>query len=441
MPNRRDVLIHALAFAIGGIGGAARGAAAGLPGKRTPGVRSIVPRAATIRRLGGIGDGYKMTLAGDGRQYVVVNDGPGWANPPTAFHNSRLWTVAGSVQQPVFREVAGYPDLNKANRPETAPQYYGHGALAVRGRIYQFLGTLDRATDRPRHWTGAKLIYSDDAGRTWCNGDGTCPVTWEDWSAQSRDHFAFFGEPDGCFSLLSIVQMGRDYGANRDGYIYVYGLNGNVDGKMDELVMFRAPVDNLLDRKGYEFFAGRSADGSARWASDIAARAVAHHFPRGWVNRTNLFPGDLVVESWLPSIVYNEPLGLYMMTSAGIGCAPDGTEFGKPSYFGFWVSLAPWGPWRQVYEDAAWTPGGNMAARAYAPQIAPGWIAADGKSLWLVWADLQGIRSFGRDEALLTAALEKADGAARRAAVEVDFIRRYMPGFSFNMQRVDILLD
>ena len=49
-----------------------------------------------------------------------------------------------------------------------------------------------------------------------------------------------------------------------------------------------------------------------------------------------------------------------MMTSAGIGCAPDGTEFGKPSYFGFWVSLAPWGPWRQVYEDAAWTPGGNM---------------------------------------------------------------------------------
>ena len=107
-----------------------------------------------------------MTLAADGRQYVVVNDGPGWADPPTAFYNSRLWTVAGSIQEPKFREVAGYPDLNKANRPENAPQYYGHGVLAVRGRIYQFLSTLDRATDRPRHWTGTKLIYSDDAGQT-----------------------------------------------------------------------------------------------------------------------------------------------------------------------------------------------------------------------------------------------------------------------------------
>ena len=128
------------------------------------------------------------------------------------------------------------------------------------------------------------------------------------------------------------------------------------------------------------------------------------------------------------------------MASAGIGAAPDGTEFGKPSYLGIWIAQAPWGPWRQIHEDSAWTPGGNPAARAYAPQIAPGWIAADGRSFWLSWADLDGIRAFGRDEALMAAAVAKATTPAARTAVEVDFIRRYMPGFSLNTQRIDLIL-
>jgi len=138
--------------------------------------------------------------------------------------------------------------------------------------------------------------------------------------------------------------------------------------------------------------------------------------------------------------VYNEPLDLYLMTSAGIGCAPDGTEFGKPSYFGFWVSSTPWGPWRQIHEETAWTPQGDPAACAYAPQIAPKWIAPDGKSLWLVWSDLKGLRSFARDRALLDASLEKADTAEKRGAVMADFTRRYLPGYSFNAQRVDLVL-
>jgi hypothetical protein len=129
------------------------------------------------------------------------------------------------------------------------------------------------------------------------------------------------------------------------------------------------------------------------------------------------------------------------MTSAGIGCAPDGSEFGKPSYFGCWVSSTPWGPWRQIHEETAWTPGNDLAARAYAPQIAPKWIAADGKSFWLIWADLQGIRSFARDRALLEASLEKADTSEKRSAVMSDFTRRYMPRYAFNAQRVDLKLS
>lgn len=380
-----------------------------------------------------------MTWDAEDRQYVVVNDGSGWVEQPKAFYNSRLWTVSGGVEKAKFAEVSGYPDLSDAAHPDTAPRYFGHGLLAVRGRLFQFLSTLDQATDRPRHWVGSKLIYSADKGRTWCNQDGVSPVTWEDWDRQSRERLVFFQEPQGSFSMLSILQMGRDYSANRDGYVYVYGLNGNVDGRMNELVMFRVPLEQLLNRRAYEFFGGRQGNGSARWVKDIEARAIVHTFPRGWVNSANLFADDLIVESWLPSVVYNEPLGLYLMTSAGIGCAPDGTAFGKPSYFGFWIASTPWGPWRQIREETAWTPGGDLAARAYAPQIAPKWIAADGKSFWLVWADLQGIRSFARDRSLLEAAIEKAQSAEERGAVMSDFTRRYMPRYACNAQRVDLI--
>jgi len=347
MPNRRDVLQGTCALALGATGAARivpaaqdAPASSGSGGRAVP-VRSVIRRDETILRLGGLGDGYKMTWDADDRQLVVVNDGAGWVENPTAFYGARLWATGGGIQNAVFSEVSGYPDLNDSARPENSPRYFGHGLLAVRGRLYQFLSTLDQATKRPRHWNGAKLIYSVDKGRTWCNQDGSSPVVWEDWSMQSRERLAFFEEPHGAFSLLSILQMGRDYSANQDGYIYVYGLNGNVDGRMNELVMFRVPIAQLLNRRAYEFFGGRRSDGSARWVKDVEARAAVHTFPRGWVNRTNLFADDLVVESWLPSVVYNEPLGLYLMASAGIGCAPDGTEFGKPSYFGVWASSTP----------------------------------------------------------------------------------------------------
>jgi hypothetical protein len=89
----------------------------------------------------------------------------------------------------------------------------------------------------------------------------------------------------------------------------------------------------------------------------------------------------------------------------------------------------------------AWTPDNDPAARAYAPRIAPKWIAADGKSFWLVWADLEGILTFAHDEPLMTAALEKADSPEKRAAVQSDFIQRYMPRYACNAQRVDLILD
>jgi len=447
MPTRRDILKHTGALALGVTGlhhavqAAPNTAAPGSPVTPGPRIQSVVRRDETIRRLGGLGDGYEMTWDDLDRQYVVVNDGTGWVDKPTAFYNTRLWTLTGGSQDAAPEEVSGYPELNDTTRPEKGAQYFGHGLLVVRGQLYQFLSTLDQATERPRHWIGAKLIYSKDHGRTWCNRDGTSPVVWENVPARSRANLTFFQEPDEAFSLLSIVQMGQDYRANRDGYIYVYGLNGNVDGRMNELVLFRVPIAKFLDRDAYEYFGGRGANGSARWARDIQARAVVHSFPRGWVNRKNLLPDDLVVESWLPSVVYNEPLGVYLMASAGIGCTPAGVEFGKPSYLGFYVSTTPWGPWRQIHEETAWTPAGDPAARAYFPRIAPKWIAPAGNSFYLVWSDLKGLIAFSGIEARMTAAQQKATTPEQRSAIQADFTRRYLPGYSFNVQQVELVMS
>ena len=131
------------------------------------------------------------------------------------------------------------------------------------------------------------------------------------------------------------------------------------------------------------FLPGRTADGGAKWSGRIEDRATVHTFPAGYVN-TKVHP-----YAWQPSVVYYAPAGQYLMTSWGMGVSKSGKWFAKPSYLGFWTAPQPWGPWKQVYEEREWTPGGDKSARCYQPQIAPKWIAEDGKTFWLVWTDYQ----------------------------------------------------
>ena len=264
-------------------------------------------------------------------------------------------------------------------------RYYGFGILALNGCIYHFLSTPNHPFRQPgARFVGAKLIYSPDNGRTWRNQDGS-PLRWEVWDERSRENMAFFYEPGDAFSLLTVLQMGRNYEHNRDGYVYIYAPNGNEEGSMNQLVMFRVAKEKILDRSAYEYFVSRNPEGTANWSTDVTARGVVHSFPTGWVN-SRIHP-----YAWHPSVVYNAPLGVYMMVNWGMGCARDGMWFGKPSYLGFWTAPKPWGPWTQVHEDTAWTPEEDSAARAYQPQIAPRWIAPDGQSFWLVFTDFQEV--------------------------------------------------
>ena len=351
-------------------------------------IKGIQRLDETLVRAGGQGDNWHMTWANNDKLYAGLCDGSGWPDVPGytgASYNARLYILNGAPPHVSFEHVPGYPDLLSEAFPNFS-RYYGFGIIALDGAIYQYLSTPNHPFSLPNpYFTGAKLIYSPDNGQTWRNQDGSV-LRWEPWDERNHENMVFLEEePKGAFSLLTVLQMGRNYEHNRDGYVYVYSPNGGTEGTMNELVMFRVSKERVLDRSSYEYFAGRTPDGGAKWTPDITARGIVHTFPSGWVN-TQIHP-----YAWHPSVVYNAPLGVYMMANWGMGCAPDGMWFGKPSYLGFWIAPQPWGPWTQIHEDTAWMPGGDAQARAYQPQIGPKWIAPDGKSFWLVHTDFQEI--------------------------------------------------
>ena len=341
----------------------------------------------TTGKSGRSGDNWHMTWADDGKQYVALCDGEGWPDIPGhtgAAHNTRVYAMSGDAPHHRLEHLPGYPDLLSEKSPNCC-RYYGFGIVAVGGCIYHFVSTPNYPFDRAGgRFVGAKLIYSSDHGRSWKNQDGS-PLRWEPWEDRNRENMVFFYEPDEAFSLLTLLQMGRNYEHNTDGFVYIYAPNGNEEGNMNQLVMCRAAIGSILDRSSYEYFVSRGTDGTASWSRDINARGVVHTFPSGWVN-SKVHP-----YAWHPSVAYNAPLKTYMMVNWGMGCDGDGMWFGKPSYLGFWTATQPWGPWTQVHEEQAWMPTGDPVARAYQPQISPGWIADDGRSFWLVFTDFQRV--------------------------------------------------
>ena len=274
----------------------------------------------TTVRLGGNGDNWHMTWANDDRQYTALCDGRGWPQMPEypdRTYNARVFAIRGDMPRPTFAYLPGYPHLPCPSLPE-GNIYYGFGIIAIDGCLYHFMSTPNHLFREPEpRFVGAKLVYSPDNGKTWKNQDGS-PMRWELWEERNRNNMVFFYEPGDAFSLLTVLQMGKNYQANRDGYVYVYAPDGNRPGGMNRLNMFRVPKDRILHRQSYEYFVSGSDDGSARWSRNIEERGTVHAFPEGWVN-TMVHP-----YAWHPSVVYNSALGCYMMANWGMGCAPAG---------------------------------------------------------------------------------------------------------------------
>jgi len=399
---------------------------------RGPRVKSAVRRDETIVRSGGYGWVSGMTWTADDRFLVGIGEGAEWPGLPNDLQfESGLIDVAGDPQDATFQVVAGYPVLSIYNwfRPGGDPAYYAFGTLAVDNYVYQYLSTFHGSAyfragkEVHEHFVFpdlkcTKLIYSTDHGRTWSNQDGTQPVYFEQSKDQSRKSMIFWDEPNSLFSAVILLQMGKGYSGNRDGYVYGYSMaNG---GSAAELAMFRVPRAQVLAKEHYEYFVARQADGGARWTRDINACAAVHRLPSNWA-------------CW--SIVHNAPLELYMMTAYYSKGIDDLTDTVEPARLGFWVAPQPWGPWEQIYEESPWRPGGNGTYIA-GPHISPKWISNDGKSFWMTWTDWSKTSEIS-PEYLIELWYASSDKESRVKDHE-SFLTH--ANFRFNRQRVDLVI-
>jgi uncharacterized protein (TIGR03437 family) len=318
----------------------------------------------------GHGDNWHMTWAADDYQYTALGDGKGWENGTE--YNTRVYRLIDGPANLRPQLLSEYPVVLSSLQ-----QWYGYGILAIDNRLYHFIGHIDTQSF-PRRFVGAKLVYSPDHGESWKNADGT-PMSFEQ---PSEATMFSWNTPDNTFSLVSVLQAGKNYSDNTDGYVYIYAPNGATDDKMRQLVMARVPKDKVLSKSAYEYFVSRKADGSATWSRRIEDRGVVHQYPAGWVASDAPY-------SWNPSIAYNKPLNIYLMAAAGTA-RNRGRLFNSPSYLGIYTAPQPWGPWTQIHENTAWISGGDASTRLYQPVIAPKWIAEDGKSFYLVFSDAKG---------------------------------------------------
>ena len=352
----------------------------------------VVFHKDTLFRSDNRGDNWCLTWAADGSQVTSMCDG-NWLGGETSYH-SHLYRVIGGPDDFRRADIPNYPQFAWGTG-----SWFGYGIVSIDGALYATISKTPR-----NRWSGPfrglKLLRSSDNGHSWyrLNRRGEQrPIGPKDEARNEVNvEEMFFLEESGLghqeqeaypFSFVAFAQHGRDNSAARDGYVYIYSPEG---AHAHKLLLARVPQNKLGVRGAWEYYAGR--DGvEPIWTKDLNLRGCVHTFPRksdkghyfGWY-------------SWLPSVVWNEGLGVYIMVNGGTYAGRGMTESDKDYYdswmhtetgsLGFWYARKPYGPWRKFHYTDYWTVD-DPGNRTYQPKLSPKWISADGKQMVLIWSD------------------------------------------------------
>jgi hypothetical protein len=309
-------------------------------------------------------------------------------------YSNRLYRLVGGPDDFTREDIPAYPEFKFGARG-----WFGYGIASVDGAIYSFVSKCPKNS-----WSGPfrgmKLWISSDNGATWARvnaaGDERLIGTTDDARHSIERDEMFFFEEEGVnahgqiaypFSFCDIAQHGRDNNAARDGYVYIYSPEG---ARSHELLLARVPRDRVGTRQAWEYFSGWDG-GTSQWSSALGDRKPIHTFPEAGEN------GDVFGwYSWLPSVVWNAPLGLYTMVNGGTYGGHGMTDKAEDYYsawmhtrsgsLGFWYAENPWGPWTQFFYTDEWTVD-DPNNRTYQPKLSPKWISDDGARMILIWSD------------------------------------------------------
>lgn len=346
----------------------------------------------TLYRSDARGDNWCITWVADDSQITSMCDG-NWLNGKDSYHN-RLYRIIGGPAGFTRGDIAGYPQYIWGTG-----SWFGYGIVSVDGVLYSVVSKTP-ANQWSGPFRGIKLFKSANNGRTWyrVNRHG------EERRIAPRDEARNLASPDEMFflqefglahaaqeaypfSFVDFAKNGRDNSAAKDNYLYIYSPEG---AHAHKLLLARVPKDKLGLRRAWEYFEEYS-DGKPVWTHDIRKRGYAHIFPEK--SRDGKYFGWY---SWLPCVVWNEGLGLYIMVNGGTYAGRKMTSSDKDYYdswmhtetgsLGFWYSEKPYGPWREFYYTDYWTVD-DPKNRTYQPKLSPKWINEDGRQMVLIWSD------------------------------------------------------
>lgn len=360
-------------------------------GKVTP--IGIIFHKDTLYRSNNKGDNWCITWAADDSQITSMDDGD-WLRGKRFYHN-HLYRIIGGPDKFSRHDLPNYPDLS--GKPGS---WFGYGIVSVDGNLYSVISkTPGGSWSGP--FRGIKLLKSPDNGQTWYRTNrrgGQRKLVGPNDDARNTVNAGemFFLEEYGLphqkqkaypFSYVDFVQCGRDNQAAKDDYLYIYSPEG---AHAHTLLLARVPKDKLGIRSAWEYFK-KYQNNRSTWTSDITKRGHAYVYPEkskdgnyfGWY-------------SWLPSVVWNEGLGLYIMVNGGTYAGHGMTSSDKDYYdrwmhtrtgsLGFWYSTKPYGPWHQFYYTDYWT-ADNPKNLTYQPKLSPKWISKDGRDMIFIWSD------------------------------------------------------
>jgi hypothetical protein len=323
------------------------------------------------------GDLWANTWADDDGLYMAWGDGTGMADCAPTFTGTSPsawgdgWTYvetspgcfeigrppADGVMQALFCDVfdcnAGcYPlcpftpfGLLRLTGDLPAPEPCAGGACVIARDIPSGdAGSARGSNDKP-----SSLLFAD--GRLYLAAHRPAVAPVYGYIAVSDDRGRTFSEVPGSpwgegslFRVLMLINMGRAYELNEDGFVYGLGLPQEIaDPLVPMLVhLLRVPRDDLADYDRYEYFSGSAQ--RPEWSSDpAAARAL---------------PGIETIAQG--SVIYHPGIDRYLFLS---GLNELETLTGA-----LYEAPAPWGPWTR----AAAVPGGfipSLIAKGSGPDF------------------------------------------------------------------------
>ena len=242
---------------------------------------------------------------------------------PCVLTQAGVFRLEGPVDQ--FSGCDREQCIRSIHIPSGIPQFkYGTDPTTRRGdkpsSLLFYNGTL--------YWHGHQLMasphygyiaYSTDYGKTWTE------VPNSPWTEESN------------FRVLMLINMGKNYALNTDGFVYGLGIHGELiwPPANQQVYLARVPKDSIAHYNAYRYFTGLDADSVPQWSKE----------------QTDAAPLPNLTTVGLGAAMYHPGVKKYLFLAL-----PE--QNGEAALTLFYADK-PWGPWRVVqrFDGEVYIPG------------------------------------------------------------------------------------